>query len=140
MPAAAHQDLGLEVSRATAVVGLGGLGVERPELSIKTVMKEPAKATPIQIFIGLDSAVTAKERVELALAEMDRTDAWSRSLIMLVSPTGTGYVNYVAIAAARLGSKSAYVTRLGDDIFAAELRALMNREAIVSITASGTIN
>jgi uncharacterized membrane protein len=74
-------------------------GVERPELSIKTVMKEPAKATPIQIFVGLDSAETAKERVELALAEMDRTDAWSRSLIMLVSPTGTGYVNYVAIAA-----------------------------------------
>ena len=37
-------------------------------------------------------------RLELALAEIDRTDAWSRSLIMLVSPTGTGYVNYVATA------------------------------------------
>ena len=36
----------------------------------------------------------------------------------------------VAIAAARLGSSAAYVTRLGDDIFADELRALMQREAI----------
>ena len=36
----------------------------------------------------------------------------------------------VAIAAARLGSRSAYVTRLGGDIFADELRALMQREAI----------
>lgn len=36
----------------------------------------------------------------------------------------------VAIAAARLGSSAAYVTRLGDDIFAGELRALMRREAI----------
>jgi 2-dehydro-3-deoxygluconokinase len=36
----------------------------------------------------------------------------------------------VAIAAARLGSSTAYVTRLGDDIFAAELRDLMQREAI----------
>jgi len=36
----------------------------------------------------------------------------------------------VAIAATRLGSKSAYVTRLGDDIFADELRALMSREQI----------
>lgn len=36
----------------------------------------------------------------------------------------------VAIAAARLGSSTAYVTRLGDDLFAAELRALMQREAI----------
>ena len=31
---------------------------------------------------------------------MDRTGAFDRSLIMLVSPTGTGYVNYVAVAAA----------------------------------------
>ena len=36
----------------------------------------------------------------------------------------------VAIAATRLGSTAAYVTRLGDDIFAEELRALMDREAI----------
>jgi len=36
----------------------------------------------------------------------------------------------VAIATARLGSNAAYVTRLGDDIFAPELRALLNREAI----------
>ena len=80
-------------------------GTPRPELSIKTVMKEEAKAIPISIFIGLDSGVTATDRVDLALAEMDRTDAWSRSLIMLVSPTGTGYVNYVAISATQ------YMTR-----------------------------
>lgn len=73
----------------------------RPELSIPTVMGKPAKAWPIQVFVGLDASPDPAERVELALAEMDRTDAWSRSLIMLVSPTGTGYVNYVAIAAAQ---------------------------------------
>ncbi len=73
-------------------------GKPAPDLSIKTVMEEEAKATPIQVFVGLDNATTVNERVELALAEMDRTDAWSRSLIALVSPTGTGYVNYVAIA------------------------------------------
>ncbi len=80
-------------------------GTSRPELSIPTVMKEDATATPIQIFVGLDSAPTVTERVDLALAEMDRTDAWSRSLLMLVSPTGTGYVNYVAISATQ------YMTR-----------------------------
>ena len=36
----------------------------------------------------------------------------------------------VAIAAARLGSRSAYVTRLGADIFADEIRELMTREGI----------
>jgi hypothetical protein len=76
-----------------------------PDLSIETVMGEPAKATPVQVYVGLDGAPTAKERVDLALAEMDRTGAFDRSLIMLVSPTGTGYVNYVAVAAAQ------YLTR-----------------------------
>jgi uncharacterized membrane protein len=37
--------------------------------------------------------------VELALAEMERTGAFDRSLLVLVSPTGLGYVNYVAMAA-----------------------------------------
>jgi len=77
------------------------VGTPRPELSIRTVMQTDPKATPIAIFIGLDSASTARERVGLALAEMDRTDAWSRSLIMLISPTGSGYVNYVATACAQ---------------------------------------
>ena len=72
-----------------------------PDLSIETVMGEPAKATPIQVYISLDSAGTMEERVDLALAEMERTGAFDRSLIMLVSPTGTGYVNYVAVAAAQ---------------------------------------
>lgn len=36
----------------------------------------------------------------------------------------------VAIAAARLGARAAYVTRLGDDIFADELRGLMRAEGI----------
>ncbi len=73
-------------------------GKPRPDLSIRTVMQEEPRGTPIQVFVGLDSAPTPTERVQLALDEMDRTDAWSRSLLMLISPTGTGYVNYVATA------------------------------------------
>jgi uncharacterized membrane protein len=38
--------------------------------------------------------------VELAMAELDGTGGWDRSLLMLISPTGTGYVNYCAVAAA----------------------------------------
>ena len=76
-----------------------------PDLSIRTVMGEPATATPVQVYVGLDAAGTPKERVDLALAEMERTGAFDRSLIMLVSPTGTGYVNYVAVAATQ------YLTR-----------------------------
>lgn len=76
-----------------------------PDLSIATVTGQPAVAEPVQVYVGLDSAPTARERVALALAEMDRTRAWDRKLLMLVSPTGTGYVNYCAVAAAQ------YLTR-----------------------------
>lgn len=76
-----------------------------PDLSIPTVMGEPAVAAPVQVFVGLDSAPTMQERVDLALAEMERTGAFDRSLLVLVSPTGLGYVNYVAMAAVQ------YLTR-----------------------------
>ena len=76
-----------------------------PDLSIETVMGQPAVAAPVQVFVGLDSAPTAQERVDLALAEMERTGAFDRSLLVLVSPTGLGYVNYVAMAAVQ------YLTR-----------------------------
>lgn len=67
--------------------------------SIETVMEESAKAEPVQVYVGLDSAASARDRVALALAEMEKLGAFDRSLIVLVSPTGTGYVNYVALAA-----------------------------------------
>lgn len=75
------------------------------DLSIETVMQQPALAAPIQVYVGLASAPTVSERVELAIAEMERTGAFERSLLMLVSPTGLGYVNYVALAAAQYFSR-----------------------------------
>jgi uncharacterized membrane protein len=81
-----------------------------PDLSIETVMGEPAKQTPAQVYISLDSAPTPRERVDLALAEMERTGALDRSLIMLISPTGTGYVNYVAVAAVEYLSRGDVAT------------------------------
>ena len=68
-------------------------------------MGEPALAPPVQVYVGLDSAPTVRERVDLALAEMERTGAFDRSLLVLVSPTGLGYVNYVALAAAQYLSR-----------------------------------
>ncbi|SDB83522.1 Uncharacterized membrane protein [Sanguibacter gelidistatuariae] len=71
---------------------------EIPDFSIETVVGKPALAEPVQVYVGLDSAPSARERVNLALAEMTRLGAFERSLLVLISPTGTGYVNYVALA------------------------------------------
>jgi uncharacterized membrane protein len=73
--------------------------------AIEEVMGEPAVAEPIRVFVGLESAATETERVALALAELERTGAFDRELLMVISPTGTGYVNYVAVETA------AYLTR-----------------------------
>jgi len=70
-----------------------------PDLSIETVMGTPARAAPVQVYVGLDNAPTPRARVDLAMAELERTGALDRSLLVLASPTGTGYVNYVATAA-----------------------------------------
>lgn len=80
-------------------LGAGAASSPVPDLSIETVMGQTPTAEPVQVYVGLDSAPTARERVDLALAEMEQLGAFDRSLIVLVSPTGTGYVNYVALAA-----------------------------------------
>jgi len=66
----------------------------RTPQDIEAVMGEWAQ-TPIRLFVGIDSAPTEEERVELALAELRRTNAYNREYLVVVSPTGTGYVNYV---------------------------------------------
>ncbi len=63
---------------------------------IESVMGEPAVGMPARLYVGLESADTEDERVALALDELDRVDAWTREWLMVVLPTGTGYVNYVA--------------------------------------------
>jgi uncharacterized membrane protein len=73
--------------------------------AIEVVMGEPAAAEPVRVFVGLESALTETQRVALAMAELERTGAFDRELLMVISPTGTGYVNYVAVETA------AYLTR-----------------------------
>ena len=63
--------------------------------TIEEVMGEPAKQ-PIRVYGSLECATTPQERADLLLAEIDRTKALERSVFALFSPTGSGYVNYVA--------------------------------------------
>lgn len=50
---------------------------------------------PVRVFVGVASAASVAERVDLAIAELDRLDAWSKSAILAISPAGTGYANSV---------------------------------------------
>jgi uncharacterized membrane protein len=74
--------------------------VVTPEL-IEEVMGEPAVAQPIRTYVGFNSEpLYPTGRAELALAELDRTGAFDRSYLLLVSPTGTGWVDHTLIETA----------------------------------------
>jgi len=62
---------------------------------IEEVMGEPA-VQPIRVYGPLQAASTPEDRANLLLAEIDRTKALERPAFALFSPTGSGYVNYVA--------------------------------------------
>ncbi|MGS0684872.1 alpha/beta hydrolase [Nakamurella sp. GG22] len=55
----------------------------------------PAK-DPIRVYAGLDSADSLQGEVDLVLAELDRTGAWDRSVLTVVTTTGTGWVDPAA--------------------------------------------
>ena len=62
---------------------------------ITEVMGEPSQM-PIRVYASLESADSEEARAQVLLDELDRTDAFARSHLALFSPTGSGYVNYVA--------------------------------------------
>lgn len=53
--------------------------------------------TPLRVYVGLRSADTPEERAALALEEMDRVGAFERSVLVLIMPVGTGWVEPAAI-------------------------------------------
>jgi uncharacterized membrane protein len=69
-----------------------------PAAEIRSTMGGQA-LDPIRLYVGLTSAPTVTERVRLAFDELERTGALDRGLLVLCSPTGNGYVNYVASSA-----------------------------------------
>lgn len=48
---------------------------------------------PIRVYVGLKSAGSLAERVDLAVRELERTDAFDRKVLVIVTTTGTGWVD-----------------------------------------------
>ncbi len=62
---------------------------------INHIMNTSQALDPIRIFVGLESAPTEEERVQLAMFELRRTGAFDRDTLVVIQPTGTGYINYI---------------------------------------------
>lgn len=54
----------------------------------------PQKA-PIRVYVGLNTASSAAERARIAVDELERVGGFERSVLLLVTPTGTGWVDAV---------------------------------------------
>ncbi len=52
---------------------------------------------PIRVYVGLGGAATPRERAALAVAEMKRVGAFDRSVLVIATPTGTGWVDEAAV-------------------------------------------
>ena len=63
---------------------------------IEAMTGRPAE-TPLRVYVGLRSAETVAERAQLALAEMQRVGAFDKSILVLIMPVGTGWVDPAAI-------------------------------------------
>ncbi len=48
---------------------------------------------PIRVYVGRANGETAQERADLALAELKRVGAFDRNILVVTSPTGTGWMD-----------------------------------------------
>ncbi|MET7767988.1 alpha/beta hydrolase [Nocardia sp. NPDC005366] len=62
---------------------------------IAAVTGKPARE-PIRAYIGLESAPEGGNQAQLAVDELERTGAFDRKVIVVVTTTGTGWVNSMA--------------------------------------------
>nr|WP_067704641.1 alpha/beta-hydrolase family protein [Nocardia jejuensis] len=65
---------------------------------ISAVTGKPARE-PIRVYVGLQSASAEVTEEDLAVAELERTGAFDRKVLVIVTTTGTGWVNSLSTAA-----------------------------------------
>lgn len=54
-------------------------------------------ADPVRVYAGLESAETAGDRARLAVDELERAGGLDRAALVMITPTGTGWVDPYAI-------------------------------------------
>lgn len=59
---------------------------------------QPARE-PIRVYAGLHTADDDEARMKVLIRELERTDAFSRALLVIVPTTGTGWINPMAARA-----------------------------------------
>lgn len=69
-------------------------GPDRAEIA---AMTGRSAKQPIRVIAGYNSAETFEERAEIAVAELDRQGGFDRPVLIIATPTGTGWLDPAAI-------------------------------------------
>ena len=90
----------LKTGSDDSLVGWQALGVwgrafvaSAPTREEIAALAGPGAMEPIRVYVGLRAADTGRERAELALRELIRAGAFDRSYLVIVNPTGTGWMD-----------------------------------------------
>ncbi|MGE5135143.1 MAG: alpha/beta-hydrolase family protein [Gemmatimonadota bacterium] len=75
------------------------LALTREEIAEVTGVPPGRVKAPVRAFAGLASGSNVDVRVDLVMEDLARLGGFERSVLCVVSPTGSGYVNYVAVEA-----------------------------------------
>jgi uncharacterized membrane protein len=78
------QDLG---RMGRSYIATGPTGADIAAFTGKQAME------PVRVYVGLQSGETPQERARLALEELKRVGGFDRSALVIVTPTGTGWVD-----------------------------------------------
>jgi uncharacterized membrane protein len=82
--------------------GLGAQGRARvvavPSRSDIASLTASSAIEPLRVYVGLNSAESVEQRAELALAELKRVRAFERAVLVIATPTGTGWVDPAGMA------------------------------------------
>ncbi|WP_425088725.1 alpha/beta hydrolase [Stappia sp.] len=85
---------------ANSLIDWGGLGtpgrnyvLDGPDAEAIAAFTGAPALDPIRVYVGRANGETAKERAELALAELKRRNAFERKVLVVASPTGTGWLD-----------------------------------------------
>ncbi|MCP2279868.1 alpha/beta hydrolase [Nocardia amikacinitolerans] len=64
--------------------------------AIERVTGKPARE-PVRVYTGLESAENPEAQAELAIDELERTKAFERKVLVVVTTTGTGWVDSTSV-------------------------------------------
>jgi len=70
-----------------------------PTVAQLSAYRQAPAVQPIRVYAGTDSAPSLRDEAKLVVAELDRTGAFNRAVLVVVTTTGRGWVNEDAAAA-----------------------------------------